>query len=128
MLFTFLAFFTRMYKIGLSPIVTWDEAQSVHPFLPFALLARAVTHTHTHTHIQTHRPRLTSSSSSPALANSDLTVRHLDACTLLLNRTHAGASFRRGPLPPPPPPPPPIQPPTPSSSDILPPDRCPARS
>lgn len=26
-LFTFFAFFTRMYKIGLSPIVTWDEAQ-----------------------------------------------------------------------------------------------------
>lgn len=25
--FTFLAFFTRMWKIGLSPIVTWDEAQ-----------------------------------------------------------------------------------------------------
>ncbi|KAL2149578.1 hypothetical protein VTH82DRAFT_8229 [Thermothelomyces myriococcoides] len=24
--FTFLAFFTRLYKIGLSPIVTWDEA------------------------------------------------------------------------------------------------------
>ena len=27
LLFTFFAFFTRMYKIGLSPIVTWDEAQ-----------------------------------------------------------------------------------------------------
>jgi dolichyl-phosphate-mannose--protein O-mannosyl transferase len=26
-LFTFFAFFTRLYKIGLSPIVTWDEAQ-----------------------------------------------------------------------------------------------------
>jgi len=26
-LFTFLAFFTRMWKIGLSDIVTWDEAQ-----------------------------------------------------------------------------------------------------
>jgi len=26
-LFTILAFFTRLYKIGLSPIVTWDEAQ-----------------------------------------------------------------------------------------------------
>ncbi|POS87574.1 hypothetical protein EPUL_000864 [Erysiphe pulchra] len=25
-IFTFLAFFTRLYKIGLSPIVTWDEA------------------------------------------------------------------------------------------------------
>ncbi|KAK0127661.1 Protein O-mannosyltransferase 2 [Cadophora gregata f. sp. sojae] len=25
-IFTFFAFFTRMYKIGLSPIVTWDEA------------------------------------------------------------------------------------------------------
>lgn len=29
LIFTFLAFFTRMYKIGLSPIVTWDEAQYV---------------------------------------------------------------------------------------------------
>jgi dolichyl-phosphate-mannose-protein mannosyltransferase len=29
-LFTLLAFFTRNYKIGLSPIVTWDEAQYVH--------------------------------------------------------------------------------------------------
>jgi hypothetical protein len=29
--FTALAFFTRLYKIGLSPIVTWDEAQSVLP-------------------------------------------------------------------------------------------------
>jgi dolichyl-phosphate-mannose-protein mannosyltransferase len=28
-LFTLLAFFTRNYKIGLSPIVTWDEAQYV---------------------------------------------------------------------------------------------------
>lgn len=27
LIFTFFAFFTRMYKIGLSPIVTWDEAQ-----------------------------------------------------------------------------------------------------
>ena len=27
LLFTALAFFTRMWKIGLSPIVTWDEAQ-----------------------------------------------------------------------------------------------------
>jgi len=27
--FTFLAFFTRLWKIGLSPIVTWDEAQYV---------------------------------------------------------------------------------------------------
>ncbi|CCC07367.1 hypothetical protein SMACR_02375 [Sordaria macrospora] len=26
LVFTFLAFFTRFYKIGLSPIVTWDEA------------------------------------------------------------------------------------------------------
>lgn len=26
---SFLSFFTRFYKIGLSPIVTWDEAQSV---------------------------------------------------------------------------------------------------
>lgn len=33
-IFTFLAFFTRMYKIGLSPIVTWDEAQYVQiPYL-----------------------------------------------------------------------------------------------
>jgi dolichyl-phosphate-mannose-protein mannosyltransferase len=29
--FTALAFFTRLYKIGLSPIVTWDEAQCVPP-------------------------------------------------------------------------------------------------
>lgn len=29
LIFTALAFFTRMYKIGLSPIVTWDEAQYV---------------------------------------------------------------------------------------------------
>jgi dolichyl-phosphate-mannose-protein mannosyltransferase len=29
--FTALAFFTRLYKIGLSPIVTWDEAQLVDP-------------------------------------------------------------------------------------------------
>jgi dolichyl-phosphate-mannose-protein mannosyltransferase len=27
LIFTILAFFTRLYKIGLSPIVTWDEAQ-----------------------------------------------------------------------------------------------------
>jgi dolichyl-phosphate-mannose-protein mannosyltransferase len=27
LVFTLLAFFTRLYKIGLSPIVTWDEAQ-----------------------------------------------------------------------------------------------------
>lgn len=27
LVFTALAFFTRMWKIGLSPIVTWDEAQ-----------------------------------------------------------------------------------------------------
>lgn len=26
-IFTALAFFTRLWKIGLSPIVTWDEAQ-----------------------------------------------------------------------------------------------------
>lgn len=31
--FTALAFFTRFYKIGLSPIVTWDEAQFVSPYL-----------------------------------------------------------------------------------------------
>ena len=28
-IFTFLSFFTRMHRIGLSPIVTWDEAQYV---------------------------------------------------------------------------------------------------
>ncbi|KAM0162273.1 hypothetical protein ACHAPG_001971 [Botrytis cinerea] len=27
LVFTIFAFFTRLYKIGLSPIVTWDEAQ-----------------------------------------------------------------------------------------------------
>jgi dolichyl-phosphate-mannose-protein mannosyltransferase len=27
LIFTALAFFTRWWKIGLSPIVTWDEAQ-----------------------------------------------------------------------------------------------------
>ena len=27
LIFTLFSFFTRMYKIGLSPIVTWDEAQ-----------------------------------------------------------------------------------------------------
>ena len=27
LVFTLISFFTRMYKIGLSPIVTWDEAQ-----------------------------------------------------------------------------------------------------
>jgi dolichyl-phosphate-mannose-protein mannosyltransferase len=31
LVFTALAFFTRMWKIGLSPIVTWDEAQYVAP-------------------------------------------------------------------------------------------------
>jgi len=30
LIFTALAFFTRMWKIGLSPIVTWDEAQYVN--------------------------------------------------------------------------------------------------
>ena len=29
LVFTALAFFTRMYKIGLSNVVTWDEAQYV---------------------------------------------------------------------------------------------------
>ena len=29
LIFTILSFATRMYKIGLSPIVTWDEAQYV---------------------------------------------------------------------------------------------------
>jgi dolichyl-phosphate-mannose--protein O-mannosyl transferase len=32
LIFTALAVFTRMWKIGLSPIVTWDEAQYVMPF------------------------------------------------------------------------------------------------
>ena len=27
LIFTLLSFFTRMFRIGLSPIVTWDEAQ-----------------------------------------------------------------------------------------------------
>lgn len=27
LVFTAFSFFTRLYKIGLSPIVTWDEAQ-----------------------------------------------------------------------------------------------------
>lgn len=30
LIFTLVSFFTRMYKIGLSPIVTWDEAQYVN--------------------------------------------------------------------------------------------------
>ncbi|KAK4981341.1 Dolichyl-phosphate-mannose--protein mannosyltransferase 2 [Elasticomyces elasticus] len=38
LIFTALAFFTRMWKIGLSPIVTWDEAQ-------YATLLRASTAT-----------------------------------------------------------------------------------
>jgi dolichyl-phosphate-mannose-protein mannosyltransferase len=33
LIFTIFAFFTRMYKIGLSPIVTWDEAQYEAPIL-----------------------------------------------------------------------------------------------
>lgn len=33
LLFTIISFFTRMYKIGLSNIVTWDEAQYATPFL-----------------------------------------------------------------------------------------------
>lgn len=32
-LFTLLSFFTRLYRIGRSNIVTWDEAQYVVPFL-----------------------------------------------------------------------------------------------
>lgn len=32
-LFTLLSFFTRLYKIGQSNIVTWDEAQYVDTFL-----------------------------------------------------------------------------------------------
>lgn len=36
LIFTFFAFFTRMYKIGLSPIVTWDEAQYVSTLSPKA--------------------------------------------------------------------------------------------
>jgi len=35
-IFTFFAFFTRMYKIGLSPIVTWDEAQYEDPSQPYS--------------------------------------------------------------------------------------------
>lgn len=31
LLFTLVSFFTRMYKIGLSNIVTWDEAQYGNP-------------------------------------------------------------------------------------------------
>jgi hypothetical protein len=27
LIFTAFAFFTRLYRVGLSPIVTWDEAQ-----------------------------------------------------------------------------------------------------
>lgn len=34
LIFTAVAIFTRLYKIGLSNIVTWDEAQYVHPPLP----------------------------------------------------------------------------------------------
>jgi len=30
-IFTAFALFTRLYKIGLSNIVTWDEAQQVYP-------------------------------------------------------------------------------------------------
>jgi dolichyl-phosphate-mannose-protein mannosyltransferase len=33
LIFTALAVFTRMWKIGLSPIVTWDEAQYATPSL-----------------------------------------------------------------------------------------------
>lgn len=32
-IFTALSFFTRMYRIGLSNIVTWDEAQYVYHLL-----------------------------------------------------------------------------------------------
>lgn len=32
LLFTLVSFFTRMYKIGLSNIVTWDEAQYAIPY------------------------------------------------------------------------------------------------
>lgn len=34
LLFTLVSFFTRMYKIGLSNIVTWDEAQYAQ-YLPY---------------------------------------------------------------------------------------------
>lgn len=38
LVFTALAFFTRMWKIGLSDIVTWDEAQYAIPvFCEFSL-------------------------------------------------------------------------------------------
>jgi dolichyl-phosphate-mannose-protein mannosyltransferase len=30
LIFTAVAIFTRLYKIGISDIVTWDEAQYVH--------------------------------------------------------------------------------------------------
>lgn len=36
-IFTAVAFFTRLYKIGLSDIVTWDEAQQVSPFAPLPI-------------------------------------------------------------------------------------------
>ena len=34
-IFTLMAFFTRMWRIGLSPIVTWDEAQYVFFYPPY---------------------------------------------------------------------------------------------
>ncbi len=35
LLFTIISFFTRMYKIGLSNIVTWDEAQYATPLMAY---------------------------------------------------------------------------------------------
>lgn len=44
LVFTIVSFFTRMYKIGLSNIVTWDEAQYVSPMDldPIAVFPSAV--------------------------------------------------------------------------------------
>ena len=40
-LFTALAAFTRLYKIGISNIVTWDEAQLVDAVLAIAFVLSA---------------------------------------------------------------------------------------
>jgi hypothetical protein len=42
-IFTALSFFTRMYRIGLSNIVTWDEAQYVHVYLLLSCLKSILT-------------------------------------------------------------------------------------
>jgi len=39
LIFTALAFFTRMWKIGISDIVTWDEAQYAMDRLPTSTMA-----------------------------------------------------------------------------------------